>query len=273
MKLLYRLMIMELRIGCTGWSYEKWIGSFYPTNLANSNFLKYYSSIFDTTEINSTYYRVPNQFTTKKWFSDTPKNFLFTAKFPKKITHELRLRDVKADVSNFLRSLEPLRSKVWALVFQLPPSLTFTEAKSRIEQIFSFLPKFYRYPIEGRHESWFTDEAIDYLSEKNICLVWNEISGISNPAPITSDYVYLRLIGDRTISEDQFGKIRRNKTDSIRAWAQKINNMKNRIAFAIAFTNNHLEGFAPESANKLRIEMGLRELLWHEKMQKTLSDF
>jgi uncharacterized protein YecE (DUF72 family) len=65
------------------------------------------------------------------------------------------------------------------------------------------LPEDFKYPIEGRHESWFTDEAIEYLKEKNYCLVWNEVQGVNNPAIITSDYVYIRLIGDRSIPESK----------------------------------------------------------------------
>ncbi len=108
---------MEIKIGCTGWSYSGWSGPFYPKTMEISKFLKHYSSIFETTEINSTFYRVPNQFITRKWFSDTPSDFVFTAKFPGKITHENRLKDVKPLVEEFLTSLFPLRKKIFALVF------------------------------------------------------------------------------------------------------------------------------------------------------------
>lgn len=264
---------MELRIGCTGWSYQPWIGTFYPRNLANSSFLKHYSSVFNITEINSTYYRIPNKFMTKKWHTDTPDNFIFTAKFPKTITHENRLKEVKPDVTQFLNSLMPLKSKIAALVLQLPGSLSFTETKPRLNELLNYLPNFYRYPIEGRHQSWFTDEAIDYLSEKNLCLVWNEIEGINNPAPITSDYVYLRLIGDCTIQESEFGKVVRDKEDVIKKWAKRLEHAKKKVSMAFALTNNHLEGFAPASANKLRAMMGLQELSWHDKKQTTMTDF
>lgn len=210
---------------------------------------------------------------TRKWFADTPANFQFTAKFPKTITHDHRLKDVKLDVTEFLQSLSPLKSKITTLVLQLPPSLSFGEAKPRLEELLDNLPDYYKYPIEGRHESWFTDEALDYLLEKNLCLVWNEIEGIKNPAPITSDYVYLRLIGDRSIPESAFGKIVREKKDVIKKWAKKLDEIKNKVSLVMAMTNNHLEGFAPDSANTLRVMMGLEELRWHDKRQRTLTDF
>jgi len=135
------------------------------------------------------------------------------------------------------------------------------------------LPDYYRFPIEGRHESWFTDEAIDYLTKKNQCLVWNEIEGINNPAPVTSDFVYLRLIGDRSIPESEFGKVVKEKDESIQKWIDKIKKIKNKVSMAIVMANNHFQGFAPATANTLRLKLGLSELSWEEKKQRTLSDF
>ncbi|MFB5647554.1 MAG: DUF72 domain-containing protein, partial [Candidatus Nitrosomaritimum yanchengensis] len=112
---------MELKIGCTGWSYDGWSGTFYPKKLPKSGWLQYYSRIFPITEINSTYYRIPDQSITKKWNSDTPDGFSFTAKFPSIITHENKLKNVKEHVFRFLSSLTPMYEKVLALVLQLPP--------------------------------------------------------------------------------------------------------------------------------------------------------
>ena len=108
---------MEIKIGCTGWSYDGWSGTFYPKKLSKSNWLQYYSKIFPITEINSTYYRIPDRITTKKWNADTPDSFTFTAKFPSIITHENKLKNVKEHVFKFLSSLTPMYEKVLALVF------------------------------------------------------------------------------------------------------------------------------------------------------------
>ncbi|TFH00244.1 MAG: DUF72 domain-containing protein, partial [Nitrosopumilus sp.] len=120
---------MEIKIGCTGWSYDGWSGTFYPKKLARSEWLQYYSKIFSVTEINSTYYKIPDTNIAKKWNSLTPNSFQFTAKFPSLITHENKLKNVKQHVFKFLSSLVPMHDKVLALVLQLPPSLSFQEAK------------------------------------------------------------------------------------------------------------------------------------------------
>ena len=261
---------METKIGCTGWSYGGWSGTFYPKKLGTSDWLQYYSKVFPITEVNSTYYKIPDTSITKKWNSVTPDSFQFTAKFPSIITHENKLINVKSHVFKFLSSLVPIHNKVFALVLQLPPSLSFPDARPRLDELFSYLPPDFRYPIEGRHESWFTDEAFDYLKENNHCLVWNEVRGIHNPAKITSDYVYVRLIGDRTISESEFGKVSIDRSQLIQNWANKIKKLKN-VKLAIIMANNHFEGFAPSTANTLRVQLGLPELLWDEKKQQKLE--
>jgi len=260
---------MELKIGCTGWSYEGWSGTFYPKNLKSLQWLRYYSGIFDFTEINSTYYQIPKEFLTKKWFSDTPEDFRFSAKFPGKITHEHKLKNVKDLVLEFLAAMAPLKSQIISLVFQLPPSLSFSEARPHLDELYSYLPEYYRFPIEGRHDSWFTDEAIDYLTEKNICLVWNDIAGVHNSTVLTSDMVYVRLIGDRSIEE--FGKVVRDKSEAIRAWAGKIKEIEDKVSSIVIATNNHYQGFAPATANALRLELGMSDLVWDEKKQQRLE--
>ena len=145
-------------------------------------------------------------------------------------------------------------------------------ARPRLDELFDILPNDFLYPIEGRHESWFTEEAVNYLQEKKQCLVWNFIEGINNPMPITTDYLYLRIIGDRSIPDNQFGKIRKDKSPFIKNLAQKLIKISE-IPLAMIMTNNHFEGFGPATANTLGQNLGMRELIWEEKKQKTLGNF
>ena len=263
---------MNIKVGCTGWSYQGWSGTFYPRNLKSSEWLKYYSKIFETTEINSTFYRIPTQEIVRRWNADTPRYFRFTAKFPSIITHEKRLEGVNSEVFSFLAALAPIHEKISALVLQLPPSLSFEEAKPRLSELFEMLPDDFVYPIEGRHESWFSDDAISYLKQKKYCLVWNDIAKINNPMPVTSNYLYVRLIGDRSIPDSEFGKITKQKDKLIEKWARKLKDIKD-IPLAMVMANNHYEGFGPSTANSLRMKMGMQELIWEEKKQKTLGSF
>jgi uncharacterized protein YecE (DUF72 family) len=102
---------LQYYIGCSGWSYSAWKGPFYPPNLESSDWLRYYSQIFDYVEVDSSFYRIPNEFIVKNWFRKTPDNFRFTAKFPKMITHDKHLVDVEGYVERFLNNIEPLHEK------------------------------------------------------------------------------------------------------------------------------------------------------------------
>lgn len=261
---------MESKIGCIGWSYKGWEGTFYPKTMHNSEHLKHYSSVFDVIEVNTTFYRIPPKSMTQKWYNDTPEDFIFTAKIPKSITHEGRLKPGPY-LDQFLNSIKPLQTKMRVLVIQLPPSLSFKESKKRLDEMLDHLPDSYRYALEARHDSWFVDEVFDYLRERNLCLVWNEVEGVNNPATVTTDFVYLRLIGDRSIPKNEFGKIQLDQSNLIQKWADLITNIKDRIEFGIFMASNHLEGFAPVTANKLRVSLGLPYLTWTDKKQMTLD--
>jgi uncharacterized protein YecE (DUF72 family) len=125
---------LQYRIGCSGWSYTSWQGSFYPSNIENSDWLNYYSHIFDYVEIDSSFYRIPNVFSVKNWYKKTPKKFRFIAKFPRVITHDKRLKDVDKELEQFLEAIGPLSNKILALLIQLPPSLHISEGLERLRQ-------------------------------------------------------------------------------------------------------------------------------------------
>jgi len=103
---------LQYYIRCSGWGYSAWKGPFYPSNMDNSSdWLRYCASVFDYVEIDSSFYRTPNAFTVKNWLKRTPEHFRFTAKFPKVITQDKRLKDVRTELEYFLQSMLPLREK------------------------------------------------------------------------------------------------------------------------------------------------------------------
>ena len=95
--LLVQVKIVKYYLGCSGWSYNEWKGTFYPDGLDNRYWLSYYSQIFDFVEIDSTFYRMPSKFMVNNWSKRTPDNFRFAMEFPKVITHDKRLKDVAKD--------------------------------------------------------------------------------------------------------------------------------------------------------------------------------
>jgi uncharacterized protein YecE (DUF72 family) len=257
-------------IGCSGWSYDAWLGHFYPANLDRKEFLKYYSQVFDFVEIDSSFYRPPNVFMTKRWASVTPDNFRFTAKFPRSITHEKRLSEPDKELHYFFDVMRPLRRKLLALLLQLPPSLTAKEGLKKLEGLIHMLEPDFRYAIEARHESWFDKDVYKLLSDSNICLVWSQLDVIQTPAELTSDFLYLRFIGDRSIDEKDFGIVQKDRLIELKKWSDAINNAKDRANFAVVAANNHYAGFGPATANSFRKMLGLKEAVWEEMKQKRL---
>jgi uncharacterized protein YecE (DUF72 family) len=142
--------LQKLYVGCSGWSYDTWVGHFYPANLDHRDFLKYYSQVFDFVEIDSSFYRPPNLFMTKKWARITPDNFRFAAKFPRSITHEKRLADSEKELRYFLDMMRPLQNKLLALLIQLPPTLSVNEGLKKLETLVDLLDPHFRYAIEGK---------------------------------------------------------------------------------------------------------------------------
>jgi uncharacterized protein YecE (DUF72 family) len=238
---------LQYYIGCSGWSYSSWQGPFYPKGIENSKWLKYYSKVFNYVEIDSSFYRIPNEFMVKNWYDRTPENFRFTAKFPKVITHELL-----------------------ALLIQLPPSIDIVEGLDALRNILLYLDKGFRYAVEVRHRSWFQDLAYNFFRNDQICLVCGQLADIHTPPIVTSDFVYVRLIGDRSIQEKDFGRIQIDRIKEMEKVARNFKNNTNEgkllgAKYAIVAANNHYAGFGPGTVNIFRQMLGLEEVNWGQE--------
>jgi uncharacterized protein YecE (DUF72 family) len=150
----------------------------------------------------------------------TPEKSRFTAKFPKVITHDKRLKDVSRELEYFIQSMLPLKDKTLALVIQLPPSLKITEGIENLRQhVVPELDSRFRYAIEVRDRTWFQDLAYNLFADNNICMVWSQLAELRTPPIVTTDFLCLRFIGDRTIDEKDFGKIqRKDRVMEMKKW-------------------------------------------------------
>ena len=266
---------MQYYIGCSGWSYSAWKGPFYPPNLESSDWLRFYSQIFDYVEIDSSFYRIPNEFMVKNWAKRTPDNFRFTAKFPKVITHDKHLVDIDEEVDLFLNNIEPLTEKTLALLIQLPPSMEIMPGLEGLRNLIPLLDRRFRYAVEVRHHSWFQDLAYNFFADNDICLVWSQLAHMSTPPILTTDFLYSRFIGDRSINEKDFGKIQKDRVLEMKRWADEIRKVergkerstKKEVSLAMIAANNHYAGFGPGTSNLFRKMVGLSELSWADQKQ------
>ena len=121
----------------------------------------------------------------------------------------------------------------------------------------------FRYAVEVHHSSWFSDLAYNFFRNNNIAMVWSQMDRLQIPQVVTSDFVYLRLIGDRRLSDVQFGKIQIDRTEEIRNWANKIKDIRENekdVKIGIVAANNHYSGYGPGTVDIFRQNMGMEKL-------------
>ena len=198
------------------------------------------------------------------------------AKFPKVITHDKRLKNISKELEYFHKAMLPLKDKTLALLIQLPPSLKITEGLENMRQ--HLVPELdsnnFRYAVEVRDRSWFQDLAYNFFADNNICMIWSQLAELRTPPIATTDFLYLRFIGNRSIDEKDFGKIQKDRVIEMKKWSNKLKRVikeqrgargkEKSINLAIVSANNHYAGFGPETANTFRKMIGLPSINWQE---------
>ncbi len=263
---------MELRTGCSGWSYDSWKGPFYSSGTENKAMLAMYARVFNVVEIDSTFYGVPEDDVIESWKSNTTPDFLFCPKMPGALTHDGRLRVVGRTLESFLRAANLFGEKLGPVLVQLPPSLAFDEGIDRLESLLSAFPRETTAAVEFRHHSWFRAETYELLNRNRSIMVWSEIPHTRVPPVTTSSEIYLRLVGDRSIDERDFGSVRRDMSTEIGRWATELRRHDDVVARAFVFSNNHFQGFAPATVNLFRRNAGLETLDWAVLMRSTSTE-
>jgi len=237
-------------IGTSGYNYPHWWnGVFYPNDLPQKKWLEFYAQHFDTVELNVTFYRLPKKEIFEGWYKRTPKHFTFAMKGSRFITHIKRLKDCREPLSLLLDNASPLKGKMGALLWQLPPRFPFD--KERLEQfcvLLSTLPrsKSLRHAFEFRDESWLTQECFRILEEFKFSLCLAHGSGLPWIDRVTADFVYLRLHG----GERLYGS---NYSDKeLKDWANRIGGWMRKGKDVFIFFNNDAYGFAVKNGLTLK---------------------
>src|SRR5688572_3094666 len=113
-------MIRRPRIGCSGWNYRSWRGRFYPPDMPVSKWLAHYTSVFDTVEVNNTFYRLPEASTFASWRAQTPPAFLMAVKASRFLTHLKRLKAPEEPLERFFTRASELGTTLGPVLYQLP---------------------------------------------------------------------------------------------------------------------------------------------------------
>lgn len=234
-----------VRIGCSGWNYAHWRERVYPRGLPAGRWLEHYAELFDTVEVNTTFYRLPRRESVAAWVEETPPAFLFAVKASRYLTHVKRLADLEQGVARFYERIEPLATtpKMGPVLWQLPPTLRRDDA--RLASALERLPAG-RHCFEFRHESWFAPEVFGLLRAHGAALVIGDHPRRPWQAhELTADWTFVRF---------HYGSRGRNGNYSEReleAWARRIEGWS-REHEVFAYFNNDWEGYAVRNGARLK---------------------
>lgn len=217
-------------IGCSGFYNTDWKGSLYPEDSQNKDFLKLYSKIYNTVEINRTFYRKPTVKTLQKWTDETPDDFKFFIKIPKTISHSGYSESKKDEFYDFCNYInENIGNKLAGFLIQFPSSFHRTE--KNIKWLTETLYDEFLIAVEFRHQSWWNDEIFNLFKKHQ----WI-FCGVNFPGKITEDVIvtnykigYYRLHGKPTLYKSPYSEAFLDKL------AKEISN--NTQEFYIFFNN------------------------------------
>jgi uncharacterized protein YecE (DUF72 family) len=229
--------VKPVRIGCSGWNYPHWRERAYPRGLPQRRWLEHYSTLFDTVEVNNTFYRLPSRNAVAAWVEQTPPGFLFAVKASRFLTHMKRLTDMGRGVERFYERIEPLvRSpKLGPVLWQLPEN--FHRNDERLAGALAGLPAG-RHCFEFRHPSWFVPEVHELLREYGAALVIGDHPERPfQTHELTADWTFIRF---------HHGSRGRNGNYSEReleTWRRRIGAWRSHVE-VFAYFNNDWQGYA-----------------------------
>jgi uncharacterized protein YecE (DUF72 family) len=239
-----------VHIGCSGWNYASWKDEFYEGRPARL-WLEHYARLFDTVEVNNTFYRLPNREAVANWERTAPPGFTFTIKMSRYVTHIKRLTDLGQGLERFYERIEPLlRSpKMGPILWQLPP--TFKRDDGRLREALARFPAAQRHCIEFRHPTWFVDETYAALREHRVALVIGDRPEVKSfqSRVFTADWTFVRFhYGSR-------GRRGNYSEGELQEWAALFRDWRSEVE-VFGYFNNDWEVFAVRNAIRMKELLG-----------------
>jgi len=231
-----------VHIGTSGWTYDHWLGRFYPAEAKGESRLRQYARTFRSVEINASFYRLPTPRAMAAWLAETPPDFVFAAKCSRFITHMKRLRDPEVHIPIFFGRIAALGPKLGAVLVQLPPS--FRADLPRLEAFCDRLPPG-RHAFELRHESWWTDATFAFLRARNLAFCLFHLAGRETPCVLTADFAYVRLHGPGAAYQGSYDDA------TLARWADRIGDWRDAGRDAFVYFDNDEKAYAAEDAGRL----------------------
>jgi len=242
--------LKPVRVGCSGWNYEHFRDVVYPRGLPASRWLEHYATIFDTVEVNSTFYRLPRETAVANWVRETPPGFVFAVKMSRYATHIKRLRELEPSIELFYDRIRPLveSPRLGPVLWQLPPG--FRRDDARLAEALDRLPPG-RHCFEFRDETWFAEPVYELLRRHRVALVIGDTPQRPFQAhELTTDWTFVRFHYGRR------GRGGNYSERELEEWAQRLEAWaENHEVFA--YFNNDWNGYAVRNGLWLRRRLGV----------------
>jgi uncharacterized protein YecE (DUF72 family) len=238
-----------LYLGTQGFSYKDWVGNFYPAHTPPADYLAQYVNQFRALELDSTFYGVPRPTTIHGWYEATPPDFVFTAKFPRAITHDKKLINTDEDSRAFLEAMQGLREKCGPLLLQFMYDFS-PDFAPVLDHYLSSLPKSLRYAVEFRHKGWLQPQHFDLLEKHRVALCLHDLYYMPKITRVTTDFTYIRWLGNRK-QLTKFDRLQIDRSKEQVWWSGVIKAHLSKGIDVYGFVNNCWAGHAPSSAQQL----------------------
>ena len=249
-------------VGTSGFSYDDWVGPYYPQELKKTEWLSFYAREFSTLELNSSFYSIPTAFSLERMAQKTPDGFQFTIKANQDMTHK---RDDNQSVFvQFIAALKPLieQGKFGCVLAQFPTS--FHNTPENLDYLKLFRERMGDLPvvIEVRSRDWLDDATFNFLRRQQFgfcCVDEPRFSSLMPPiAEATSDVAYVRFHGRNAkkwwTHKEAWERYDYTYTpEELREWLPKLQNLADKSRRLFVFANNHYRGQAIETARQLKL--------------------
>lgn len=241
--------VTDIRIGTSGWSYDHWAGVLYRPGLPVAKRLARYVEVFDTVELNASFYRWPRDATFAGWHNRLPADFTMSVKVHRGLSHFRRLSDPQPWVERLERCQKALGDRREAVLVQLHPDMRRDDA--RLDHFLGLVPDWIRIAVEMRHPSWDDPAVYDLLGRHGAAYV--VMSGPRLPCVLraTTDFVYVRMHGPDTATMYAGSYT----ADDLRWWAERIREWRAQDRRVLVYFNNDGHGHAVRNALDLRAEL------------------
>lgn len=260
----------NILIGTSGFDYPEWKGVFYPEDLRRKDFLSYYASVFNTLELNNTFYSMPTNERLKSLAERSDNKLQFSIKVNQLLTHQIGY-NWQSDSDAFLSSLDYLLSHnlISSLLFQFPQSFHYTDVNRRY--LAAVTSRFQSVAncvcVEFRNSEWLKDSVFDGFVKRNLSLVFCDMpelkhlpNGLTCNTPFIGNIAYIRLHGrnanawycNDTTNNGSSRYVYDYSDEELKQFIPIIKQASNEGKKTVVYFNNHPNGSGAKNARKLK---------------------